>query len=259
MPLAHSPHPALTFTPCAIPQVMFLPRFLNRIAFGLLAKKSAQARSDVLALLRAKGLDSVFVAMNNSLPAEYRRATVCELADDVMTGINFAGVNGTTHLLVSVLAHLVGGVSDVPSDSLHFPPTESLIDLFKKNPDAFIIESCRVDPPVTSACATFPNAGDTVTLRVGCGETTTEVKQGTPLQYVFGGLAGPNRDPAVFDAPNTFNPMRKDLQRMLSWNGALEAPADFPRFCPGQQLSMIILRAILGSIDELKDADFSGV
>ena len=44
---------------------------------------------------------------------------------------------------------------------------------------------------------------------------------------------------------------RKDLYALLSWNGALNDPAAYPRFCPGQQLSMAIVKAILGSIDEL--------
>ena len=118
---------------------------------------------------------------------------------------------------------------------------------------------CRVDPPVTSACATFA-APARVSLDIGCcGATATDAKRGTPLQYVFGGLAGPNRDPAAFDAPNTFNPARKDLYRMMSWNGALEKPGAYPRFCPGQEVSMLIIRAILGSIDELKDANFGTV
>ena len=173
-----------------------------------------------------------------------------------MAGINFAGINGTTHLLASVLAHLVGKVSDIPEETLTFPPAASLVALFNRAPDAFIIESCRVDPPVTSACATFPTAGTKVRLSVGCYGTTTNVKSGTPMQYVFGGIAGPNRDPKVFSSPNAFDPGREDLHKMLSWNGALEEPKAYPRFCPGQELSMIILKAILGSIEELKGADF---
>ena len=35
---------------------------------------------------------------------------------------------------------------------------------------------------------------------------------------------------------------------MLSWNGALENPEQYPRFCPGQQMSMIIVKAILRAI-----------
>ena len=74
-------------------------------------------------------------------------------------------------------------------------------------------------------------------------------------QYVFGGTRGPNRDPAVFTEPNTFNPQRKDLYSLLSWNGALHSPEQYPRFCPGQQISMIIVKAILNSI-ELKESNF---
>ena len=174
-----------------------------------------------------------------------------------MTAVNFAGVNGTTHLLVSTLAHLRGATSDIPSDALDFPPGADLVALYRRDPDAFVIESCRVDPPVTSACATFVE-GETIALAAGCGcgaaatTTTTHVKPGTPLQYVFGGLAGPNRDPQVFARPNRFDPARKDLRKLLSWNGPLDEAAACPRFCPGQELSMIVVRAILGSIDELQ-------
>ncbi len=80
------------------------------------------------------------------------------------------------------------------------------MSLYRQDPDAFIIESCRVDPPVTSACATFAAPGASVELGAGCCGSATLVKQGTPLQYVFGGMAGPNRDPSVFEDPNTFNP-----------------------------------------------------
>jgi cytochrome P450 len=240
-----------------VPKLLFLPRFVDRFLFGLLSKKAASARRDVLAVLESKGLDATFVSMNESLPAEFRRTSVVELADEIMVALNFAGVNGTTHLLVSTLAHLVGHVSDIPADSLAFPPTPHLVGLFKSDADAFIIESCRVDPPVTSACATFTEP-QSVSLGVGCGGRTTHVKQGTPLQYVFGGIGGPNRDAAVFSTPNTFDPKRKELYKLLSWNGSLEQPDKYPRFCPGQQLSLIIIRAILGSIDELRDANFGG-
>ena len=51
----------------------------------------------------------------------------------------------------------------------------------------------------------------------------------------------------------------KNLKKMLSWNGALEEPAKYPRFCPGQQISLTIVKAILGSIEELKpDASITG-
>ena len=81
----------------------------------------------------------------------------------------------------------------------------------------------------------------------------TYVKPGSPLQYVFGGLAGPNRDPSVFYQPNLFDPSRANLRKLLSWNGPLDEAAKCPRFCPGQELSMIVVRAILDSIEELKE------
>ena len=259
--------PCFTHRWNTVPKLLFLPRFLDRVLLGALSREAASARRDVLALLTARGLDAVFVAMNEALPPHHRRATTVELADEIMTAVNFAGVNGTTHLLVSTLAHLRGATSDIPSDALDFPPPgeqgADLVALYRRDPDAFVLESCRVDPPVTSACATFVEEGQTITLGAGCGggcggggasaTKTTRVKPGTPLQYVFGGLAGPNRDPRVFARPNRFDPARKDLRKLLSWNGPLDEAAACPRFCPGQELSMIVVRAILGSIDELRD------
>ena len=125
----------------------------------------------------------------------------------------------------------------------------------RQDPEAFIIESARVSPPVGGACCRVKEATD-VKMTWGCGSTSLKVKAGTPLLY---NITAANRDPTVFAEPNTFNPARKNLKKMLSWNGALEEPAKYPRFCPGQQISLTIVKAILGSIEELKpDASITG-
>jgi len=169
--------------------------------------------------------------------------------------LNFAGVNGTTQLLRSVLACLKGKTYECPAESLSMP--DDMLALFNASPDRFIIEACRVDPPVTSACCLLKEEITTTVGGVFCGTRQVTLKKGTGQQYVFGGLAGPNRDPNIFVEPNVFKPSRPELFKLLSWNGALEDHAACPRFCPGQEIAMIINCAILKSIEELKHADWS--
>jgi cytochrome P450 len=128
-----------------------------------------------------------------------------------MEGINFAGINGTTHLLVSVLAALRSQTSDVPPDSVTFPSPPAMLDLFKAHPDNFIIETCRIDPPVTSACCQLKE-DTTLDLTGVCGKRQQFFAKGTAQQYVFGGMGGPNRDPEVFSEPNVFKPSRPEVR-----------------------------------------------
>ena len=37
-----------------------------------------------------------------------------------------------------------------------------------------------------------------------------------------------------------------------------EEPDKYPRFCPGQKLSMVMIEAILGAIEELRDPTHGG-
>ena len=135
------------------------------------------------------------------------------------------------------LDYIAGLGADVPATT--FPPKEKLPGLFKSNPTAFIKESVRVDAPVTSATCVFKEDTEIDGINMsGCGKPGKLcVKAGTMHQYV---LSMANRDPAVFDNPNTFDPARPNLDKMLGWNGALDDPSKYPRICPGQELSVAV-------------------
>ena len=237
----------------SLPKPMVFPRMLDRLAFGAIGGKVLAGRKAVVELIHKKGLASLFREMNGGLPASYRAPTDAKLCDDLMVAINFAGVNGTVQLLRSTLAALRRATYEAPAESIVYPP-DNLVNLFKSNPNGFLLETCRLDPPVTSACCLLKQEEEVEVAAVCCGTKKASFKEGTAQQYVFGGSFGPNRDPTKFKEPNHFNPARTDIGNMLSWNGALEDPAAFPRFCPGQKLSMIMCRAVLSSIVELQGA-----
>merc|ERR1712232_813719 len=98
----------------------------------------------------------------------------------------------------------------------------------------YIKETARLDPPVTSACqqlrkdASVTLAGYPFTFPVG-----------SLNQYV---VAMANRDRDAFRDPVVFNPLREDLDKSFTWNGAFgegDPAADeakYPRICPGRYL-----------------------
>jgi cytochrome P450 len=61
-----------------------------------------------------------------------------------------------------------------------------------------------------------------------------------------------NRDPAKFGATaDDFDPSRSELDEMVGWNGALSAPHQYPRICPGQAMSLVVIKSVLGLIKEV--------
>ena len=175
--------------------------------------------------------------------------------------LNLRGVNATTHpvaplLIVHGQAAVDGGFNaglgaDVPATT--FPPKEKLPGLFKSNPTAFIKESVRIDAPVTSATCVFKEDTEIDGINMSCCGKPGKlcVKAGTMHQYV---LSMANRDPAVFDNPNTFDPARPNLDKMLGWNGALDDPSKYPRICPGQELSVAVIQTVISLVKEVADA-----
>lgn len=60
-----------------------------------------------------------------------------------------------------------------------------------------------------------------------------------------------NRDPGQFASPDKFDPSRSNLRSMVGWNGRLDEPAKFPRICPGRDVSIEVIKAVIGMLPEV--------
>ena len=169
-----------------------------------------------------------------------------------MYAVNFAGVGGTQHGCWATLRFMQRATADISPGDVTFP-TGSMLELYRRDPVAFIKETVRLDAPVTSATCVFKEARDIAFDVSCCGGTPVShhVADGTLHQYV---LSVANRDPAKFEAPNTFNPSRANLDEMLGWNGTIAGgAAQYPRFCPGQKLAIVVIQTICSLLQELGD------
>jgi len=183
--------------------------------------------------------------MNNNLPETYRRQSAAELCDVIMFDVGFAGIGGTSACIETVGQFLHLKVpAELPSDMIdfgNFHSSEQMIAAFEKNSMAYIKEACRLNPPVTSATQVLKEA-TTVEL---AGRTFT-LPIGTLNSYAIG-LA--NRDESVFERPKVFNPGRHNLDKALTWNGAMSSTGQdekiYPRICPGRFLSQDVAETIV--------------
>eukprot|EP00322_Chrysochromulina_rotalis_P024335 CAMPEP_0115855434 /NCGR_PEP_ID=MMETSP0287-20121206/14539_1 /TAXON_ID=412157 /ORGANISM="Chrysochromulina rotalis, Strain UIO044" /LENGTH=345 /DNA_ID=CAMNT_0003309585 /DNA_START=353 /DNA_END=1392 /DNA_ORIENTATION=+ len=227
------------------------PRLIHRIAFNLLLGKVKQLRKDTIGIVRAHGLEAWFEQQNRDLPAAYQRESALALCDEMMYGVNFAGVvGGTCHGCWGTLQFMRRSTVDVPSNVIQYPEG-SMTELYKYNPTAFIKEAVRLDAPVTSATCAFREEHEVAFDVACCGGQAREhsLNAGTLHQYV---LSIANRAPSQFEQPEAFNPARPNLDDMLSWNGTVAGgSAEFPRFCPGHKLSLAVIQAICGLLEEV--------
>lgn len=222
-----------------------LPRLVHRFLFNLGIKKVKQTRAETVEIVKKYGVDGVFYTMNGQLGEKYRKKTVVELCDEVMFAIGFAGIGGTCAAVESVGSFLQ---CKIPAESAakhikwgQYDTSEKMVAKYKANPEKYIKETCRMDPPVTSA-TTALMADTKITLK---GKEYTFPKH-LLNQYV---LSMANRDESVFKdvKPEVFEPDREHLNKALTWNGAFGASdeGDFPRICPGRYLSLDVTTTIV--------------
>merc|ERR1719291_505001 len=234
-----------------IAKFAIFPRGVQRFLFNFLTRKSKDLRVETVRIIEKLNLQQTFVDMNNSLPEKYKRPTVVKLCDEVMYILCFAGMNGTVAAATSCVAFLQAtypGESDSSRINFGRYSTPALmLEAYKKSPFNYIRETCRLDPPVTSA--TTSTAQDGIFELAG---RDISLKGGTLQQYVIS-LA--MRDEAVFADPELFNPDRPELDKTIVWNGAFTSRdgdgwqgADmkaYPRICPGRWLAIDVVTAIL--------------
>eukprot|EP00445_Apocalathium_hangoei_P042956 CAMPEP_0203973834 /NCGR_PEP_ID=MMETSP0359-20131031/99792_1 /ASSEMBLY_ACC=CAM_ASM_000338 /TAXON_ID=268821 /ORGANISM="Scrippsiella Hangoei, Strain SHTV-5" /LENGTH=501 /DNA_ID=CAMNT_0050911999 /DNA_START=94 /DNA_END=1601 /DNA_ORIENTATION=+ len=220
-----------------------LPRLVHRFIFNFGIGTIKTLREKTVAIVEKYELQQAFVSMNSSLDASWQRKPVVKLCDEIMFGIGFAGIGGTCAACESLGCFLQ---MKIPPESAakhiqwgEYNTSEKMVAKYKEDPEKYIKETCRLDPPVTSATASLKEH-TFVTL---AGKDFS-LPAGLLNQYV---LSMANRDPSVFTEPEVFKPDRGNLNKALTWNGAFGAcdEGSYPRICPGRYMSMDIIRAII--------------
>jgi len=229
----------------AAPTAIF-PRLFQRFVFNLFINRMKSLREDTVRIIEKHGLQSRFYEMN-SLLGRWRRDSVVKLCDEMMWIVCFAGVSGVASSAVSTVAFLQNQKppeSDAANIDLSRYPTQADMEaIYKRNPNNYIKEAGRIDPPVTSATTSLAEDG---AFALAGQERTLDT--GTLNQYV---ISRANRDPQEFDHPSLFNPDRSDLHKALTFNGVFQGDNreqeehDYPRICPGRYLALDIVRAIV--------------
>mmetsp|Transcript_83879 Transcript_83879/g.234071 ORF Transcript_83879/g.234071 Transcript_83879/m.234071 type:complete len:499 (-) Transcript_83879:141-1637(-) len=220
-----------------------LPRLFQRILCNMGISKVKKLREGTVDIIEQRGLKQVFIDMNNSLPPQYRREPAVKLCDEIMYVIGFAGMGGTSACVETCGQFLqLKTPPESASDRIDFgdyTTIEQMIQAFRMNPIAYMKESCRLDPPVTSATHAFKE--DTEVELAG---TTHLFKRGSLSQYV---VSMANRDEDVFPYSSVFDPARPNLSSTLTWNGAFGDGQDdqYPRICPGRYLALEVSQVIL--------------
>lgn len=151
-----------------------------------------------------------------------------EPTDDVLSGLLAAERDGVRFTDEEVLAHVrllfaVGasttahGMGNLLSALLHRP---DLLELVRREPElraGAVREGLRYDPPVS------------VLPRLIMRPTELEGQLLPEHSFLLLGIAGANRDPAVFAEPDRFDPERSQADVVTFGSG--------PKFCPGSHLA----------------------
>jgi len=141
---------------------------------------------------------------------------------------SFAGYGGSGNLCFYTVKHVLK------------KPAE-YVKLFRSNPEAFVLESARLYPPVAGMNPFAVRKEETMKFANG---RTLHVKNDT-AGLIF--TSNANMDPQVFDEPDEFRPGRDHALKVLSWNNEVgdfrkcATPAgcpEAPRACPGMHLSI---------------------
>jgi len=241
---------AETLTPWrTLAPFFILPRLAHRMAFNLGIRKVKKLRMDTVNLIETRGWQQLFTDINNNL-GRYKREETVKLCDEIMYVIGFAGIGGTSACVESVGSYLQVKVpKEMKAELIDFgdyPTSEDMVAAYRADPDAYIKETCRIDPPVTSATSILRE-----TLEAELNDKTFTFEPGFMNQYA---VSMANRDETVFPNPEVFNPKRTNLSKNFSWNGAFGEGVDenlYPRICPGRYLSMSVCRAIVDHVLQL--------
>jgi len=274
-----------------------LPQFVQNIACGLLAKKVTALRRDTVSIMcKRPGLVATFKDMQQAENLisqggeDYSNKSLTQTMDETQFTVNFAGLLGSSQLLLSTVDFLQ------KKNSGNIPPKAApifndtlgsnldYIEAYNDDPIRFLKEVARLDPPVTSANAM--TADEKVIQQKPClfgGKV--DVPAGTPNQYL---LSLAVRDEEEFPDPRVFDPYRENWNNNLCWNGQFPFPEEmrgsnsddhydpmaqptydpngavgdelplshkdannYNRICPGRNIALQAITMILGMCPEL--------
>eukprot|EP00928_Gymnodinium_smaydae_P035240 TRINITY_DN24829_c0_g3_i2.p1 TRINITY_DN24829_c0_g3~~TRINITY_DN24829_c0_g3_i2.p1 ORF type:complete len:612 (-),score=117.80 TRINITY_DN24829_c0_g3_i2:124-1893(-) len=282
-----------------------LPQFVQNLALGTLERKVVTMRRRMVTIMcRRPGVVKLFTQLNDLLDttkqggADYSNPDVEATMDEFQFVVNFAGLLGTLQLLQSTLYALNRKPNPeyVREDQIIFPETLvkdgknlSYIDAYNLDPIAFLKEVARLDPPVTSANALTRSPTEfRPPTACGCNGPKLDVPAGNGNQYA---LSLGNRDKSNFPNPLEFNPFRRNINDVLSWNGVFPFPEEegnssiydpmarptydpngdikaplplskeqknnFNRICPGRNIALQVVTMILGLCPALNETPLS--
>lgn len=186
-------------------------------------KSATTAGADAFGQLRAAVVCAITSGDKPSLLAEAARAPRGLSQDEVVSNaavLMFGGIDTTEGMIVNVVRHVLGA--------------PDALGLIRDDPDLLpnaIEESIRLEP---AAAVVDRYATCDVEL------ANTQIHRG---DLVIVSIAGANRDPAVFAAPDRFNIRRANTRLNLAF-------ALGPHFCLGAQLARIETAIAVGQLLE---------
>ncbi len=190
-------------------------------------------------------------SFGQELSGDILAAATSDFLRQLADGFLFAGLLGTSGLAKQTFKR----IRDNPN--YYYPK-------WNESSVAFLIETSRLDPPVTW----FSNiAEEPVEVHYPRWGPVT-YPAGTPVVYLIGTA---NRDRAVFGGPTNsrqraemFDPKRPELRSVLTWNGLEQAWSKdgalnttlAPRGCPGRALSQATVVALVDAFGPRQPPNF---
>ncbi|CAE7829980.1 engB [Symbiodinium sp. CCMP2592] len=220
--------------------LLVTPRFMHRLMFNFFVHQCKDLRAETIALISKHKLGHVFSTMNSSFSSANRRKYDIDLCNELMFVIGFAGIGGPSRAAASVAKFLLAQQSeDQAGVTFGGANSHLMIALYKKDPKAFIMETCRISSPV-GTFTTRLTASAAKELGLGLDLGTAQET------HLAGVINVSNVDPRKFPEPHKFDPSRPNLPDALTWNGKAfsSRECDYPRLCPGRELSIQIVKTL---------------
>eukprot|EP00439_Symbiodinium_sp_Y106_P011359 s5429_g1.t1 len=220
--------------------LLVTPRFMHRLMFNFFVHQCKDLRAETIALISKHKLGHVFSTMNSTFSSANRRKHDIDLCNELMFAIGFAGIGGPSRAAASVAKFLLAQQSeDQAGVTFGGANSHLMIALYKKDPKAFIMETCRISSPV-GTFTTRLTASAAKELGLGLDLGTAQET------HLAGVINVSNVDPRKFPEPHKFDPSRPNLPDALTWNGKAfsSRECDYPRLCPGREFSIRIVKTL---------------